>query len=153
MSEPIIRLTNKPIDLNCLLANAADPRTGAVVVFLGITRQLTGDKRTERLRYETYRQMALDKIRQLWDQAAERWSVRGGGVIHRTGEVLPGEASVAIVVATSHRQQAFEAARWLIDQLKQVVPIWKREIWSDGTGQWIHPGLDEPTGSHEENAS
>ncbi len=152
MSEPVIELTNEPIDLNRLLASTGSAQTGAIAVFLGVTRQVTGTRRTERLQYEAYPEMALKKLRQLWHRAADRWQLLGGAIVHRLGEVPAGQVSVAIVVATAHRAEAFEAVRWLIDQIKQVVPIWKQEIWADGTSQWVHPGLENSTDRHEEPA-
>lgn len=153
MPEPIIRLTNEPIDLGLLLAATADAQTGAVAVFLGVTRQVTGTRRTERLEYEAYCEMAVKKLHELWHQAKQRWDLLGGAVVHRLGEVPAGQVSVAIVVATAHREAAFQAARWLIDQIKHVVPIWKKEVWANGASRWVHPGLADSCGPDEEPAS
>ncbi len=73
-----------------------------------------------------------------------RWQLVECAIVHRVGHLETGEASVAVAVSTAHRQAAFEAGQWLIDTLKQVVPIWKQENWSDGTTQWVHPGLEVP---------
>jgi molybdopterin synthase catalytic subunit len=86
--------------------------------------------------------MALEKLRQLEEQARERWPLVNCQITHRLGRVDVGEASVAIVVSSPHRHDAFVAGEWLIDTLKQVVPIWKEEHWSDGTTEWVHPGAE-----------
>ena len=72
-------------------------------------------------------------------EARRRWPIVECAMVHRLGHLLPGQASVGIAVSAAHRQEAFEAGRWLIDTLKQVVPIWKKENWADGTTEWVHP--------------
>ena len=114
---------------------------GAVCTFLGTVRDLTGDRQTVALEYEAYGEMALKKLAELESEARSRWPIIDLAVVHRTGKLDPGEVSVVVAVSTPHRHQAFEACRWLIDTLKEVVPIWKRERWSDGQEEWIHPGL------------
>ena len=76
------------------------------------------------------------------DEARKRWPILELALVHRVGSLDLGEVSVVVVVSCPHRNQAFEACRWLIDTLKEVVPIWKKERWADGTEEWIHPGLD-----------
>ena len=92
--------------------------------------------------------MALKKLAELESEARRRWPIIELALVHRIGDLGPGEVSVVVAVSTPHRHQAFEACRWLIDTLKEVVPIWKREAWADGKEEWIHPGL-EPSGSAE----
>ena len=75
-------------------------------------------------------------------EARRRWPLVGCAIVHRVGRVAVGEASVAIAVSSPHREDAFAAGKWLIDTLKQVVPIWKKENWADGSSQWVHPGLE-----------
>jgi molybdopterin synthase catalytic subunit len=118
------------------------PRAGAVVLFVGTTRELTGERRTESLDYECYGDMAEKKLAELKTEAETRWPLIQCAIVHRVGRVGLGEASVAIAVSSPHREAAFEAGKWLIDTLKQVVPIWKKENWSDGTQGWVHPGLE-----------
>jgi molybdopterin synthase catalytic subunit len=86
--------------------------------------------------------MAKTKLVELEADAIERWELTQICIVHRVGQVALSEASVAIAVSAPHREAAFEAGKWLIDTLKTVVPIWKQEHWSDGTSQWVHPGLD-----------
>jgi molybdopterin synthase catalytic subunit len=111
---------------------------GAVCVFDGIVRDNTRGRKTQYLDYEAYREMALEKMRALGEEAVERFGVRDVALVHRLGRLYVGETSVLIVVASGHRGAAFDACRWLIDTLKTTVPIWKKEqfedgaIWADG---------------------
>jgi molybdopterin synthase catalytic subunit len=135
----MIQLTTKPIDAARLLDEATSPQAGAVVLFLGTTRELTNGRRTVTLDYEAYGPMAERKLVELEAEARRRWPMVECFIVHRVGCVPLGEASVAIVVSTAHRADAFAAGQWLIDTLKQDVPIWKREQWADGTTEWVHP--------------
>lgn len=135
-------LTHSPIDVAALLAQTGSPRAGAVVLFLGTTREFTGDKQTIRLAYECYPEMAQRTLNDLETEARARWPLEACAIVHRLGKVPAGEASVAIAVAAAHRGDAFAAGQWLIDTLKQIVPIWKEEHWADGSREWVHPGLN-----------
>jgi len=139
----MIRITSDPIDSAAVLAHVASNRAGAVVLFLGTTREFTGDRRTESLDYECYGDMAEKKMAELEAQARVRWPITGCAIVHRVGRLELGEASVAIAVSSPHRGDAFEAGKWLIDTLKELVPIWKKENWADGTSQWVHPGIED----------
>jgi molybdopterin synthase catalytic subunit len=136
----MIQLTNEPIDTRAILADAAHPHAGAVVLFLGTTRQITKGRETASLDYECYPEMATKKLNELEIQARERWPLLNCIVVHRLGHLAIGEASIAIAVSSPHRRDAFEAGQWLIDTIKEVVPIWKQENWQDGTSEWVHPG-------------
>ncbi len=138
----MICLTFDPIDTAPLLDRARDPAAGAVVLFLGTTREFTAGRQTVALDYEAYREMAELKLAELEAEARRRWPLVECCIVHRLGRVPLAEASVAIVVSTPHRRDAFAAGEWLIDTLKQDVPIWKREEWSDGTTEWVHPGVE-----------
>jgi molybdopterin synthase catalytic subunit len=137
----MVELTHAKIEPEALLREVDSRRAGAVVLFLGVARQFTGDQRTQSLDYECYPAMAERKLNELEAQARRRWSITGCAMAHRLGRVELGEASVAIAVSAPHRQEAFAAGQWLIDMIKEVVPIWKKENWADGTSQWVHPGL------------
>jgi molybdopterin synthase catalytic subunit len=144
----MIQLTNYPIDTAALLNAVRHPEAGAVVLFLGTTRELTGARQTTALDYEAYHEMAERRLADLETEARRRWPVIECSIAHRLGRVPPTEASVAIAVSTPHRSDAFAAGQWLIDSLKRDVPIWKRERWADGTTEWVHPGVDSvPTQS------
>lgn len=144
----MIEIVSQPIDTDAVLAAAASPNAGAIVLFLGTTRRFTQERETASLDYECFPEMAEQKLRELEAEARSRWSLLGCAIVHRVGHVAIGEASVAVAVSTAHRQAAFEAGQWLIDTLKQVVPIWKKEHWADGQTQWVHPGLETPTQRH-----
>ncbi|MGD9633550.1 MAG: molybdenum cofactor biosynthesis protein MoaE [Pirellulales bacterium] len=135
----MIELTREPIDSAALLARATTPQAGAVLLFLGTTRELTGGRRTVALDYEAYDEMAGRKLAELEAEARRRWPLIECSIVHRLGRVPLAEASVAIVVSTPHRADAFAAGQWLIDTLKQDVPIWKQEHWADGKSEWVHP--------------
>jgi molybdopterin synthase catalytic subunit len=137
----MIRLTHDPIDIPGLLDVVGSSQAGAVVLFLGTTREFTHGRQTVSLDYECYHEMAEKQMVELETDARRRWPIIECGIIHRLGHIGLGEASVAIAVSTPHRRDAFEAGQWLIDTLKQVVPIWKKENWADGTSEWVHPGV------------
>jgi len=137
----MIALTDQPIDAAAVLEQVSLPLAGAVVLFLGTTREMTGERRTRHLDYECYPEMAEKKMAELEAEARRRWNLIECALVHRLGRLEIGEASVAIAVSSPHRQAAFEAGQWLIDTLKEVVPIWKQETWADGATEWVHPGL------------
>jgi len=128
----IVALTRERIDAEKLVAGAKRGEDGAVVVFDGIVRNNSRGRATLHLDYEAYEEMAQKQMRQLAAEARERFNVRQVTMVHRLGRLEIGETSVLIVVASAHRAQAFEACRWLIDTLKQTVPIWKKETFADG---------------------
>jgi molybdopterin synthase catalytic subunit len=138
----MICITDQPIDTQALLQRAASPAAGAIVLFLGTTRELTDGRQTVALDYEAYRAMAEQKLAELEAEARSRWPLVECLIVHRLGHVSAGEASVAIVVSAPHRREAFDAGEWLIDTLKRDVPIWKCEQWADGTTEWVHPGME-----------
>jgi molybdopterin synthase catalytic subunit len=139
----MIQLTHEPIDTTAVADHVRHPNAGAVVLVLGTTRELTGERKTVALDYEAYSQMAEKLLSELEAEARRRWPVIECMIVHRLGRVPPTEASVAISVSTPHRRDAFEAGQWLIDSLKRDVPIWKREQWADGTTEWVHPVMKE----------
>lgn len=145
----MIELTRDVIDTQAVLDRAGSPAAGAVVLFLGTTRAVTAGKETESLDYDSYGLMAERKLAELESEARDRWPILKCEIVHRLGHLEIGEASVAIAVSTPHRVAAFEAGQWLIDTIKEVVPIWKKENWSDGTTEWVHPELDLPVEDRE----
>jgi molybdopterin synthase catalytic subunit len=130
--EIIAELTRQPIDAEKIVSSAKRGEDGAVVVFDGIVRNHSRGRRTLHLDYEAYGEMAVKQMRDLGFRARERFGIRQVTMIHRLGRLGIGETSVLIVVASAHRSAAFEACRWLIDTLKQTVPIWKKETFVDG---------------------
>lgn len=136
----MIEIIETPIDHAALVERVRDNRAGAVCLFLGTVREITGDRRTASLEYEAYPEMARAKLAELEAEARRRWPVIEAAIVHRVGHLDLGEVSVAVAVSCPHRRQAFEACQWLIDTLKEVVPIWKKETWADGGEEWVHPG-------------
>lgn len=119
--------------MGALVASAQRPDCGAISTFVGTTRvDESGDASVEYLEYEAYRPMADRKLEEIGGEIEDRWDVRHVSIVHRLGKVAPGEPSVAIVVASPRRGPAFEASRYAIERIKEIVPIWKREVWSDG---------------------
>jgi len=138
------------IDLAALERATASPAAGAIVTFAGTTRQTNAGRQVTRLEYEAYEPMALSEMRKLAREACQWWPIVRIAIAHRIGVVEIGETSVAIAVAAAHRAEAFEACRFAIDRLKEVVPIWKKEHFEGGE-IWIgcqtsHP--PEPGHSH-----
>ena len=137
----MVEITEAPIEFAAVAERVRSDLAGAVCVFLGTVREMTGERRTASLEYEAYPVMAARKMEELESEARRRWPIIEIVIVHRVGHLDLGEISVAVAVSTAHRGHAFEACRWLIDTLKEVVPIWKKELWADGTEEWVHPGL------------
>lgn len=133
-----VRMVRQAIDTVAILAPLKRPEDGAAVVFEGVVRNNTRGRRTLYLDYEAYEDMALKKLESLAADAVEHKQVSEVAIVHRLGRLEIGETSVLIVVTSPHRAAAFEVCRWLIDTLKQTVPIWKKEyfqngaVWADG---------------------
>ncbi len=131
-----ITIGRTPVEVAALERAVADPRAGAIVTFAGTTRADNAGRRVIRLEYEAYEPMALSEMRRLARQAGERWQIVRIAIAHRIGLVNIGETSVAIAVSSAHRAEAFEACRFAIDRLKEIVPIWKKEYFEGGE-VWI----------------
>lgn len=127
-----IELVLEPIDSQRLIASVKAGEDGAVAIFDGIVRNNTKGRKTLYLDYSAYEEMALDQMRKLAEEAVIRFNVRDVTMVHRLGRLEVGETSILIAVASAHRGAAFDACRWLIDTLKQQVPIWKKEVFVDG---------------------
>src|SRR6266550_4922747 len=136
----MICLTREPIDYYALTEQVRQPGCGAVVTFLGTVRDLTGDRVTVALDYEAYPGMAEKKMAEIEADTRSRWPVGEIALSHRLGRLEVGDVSVAVAVSCPHRSEAFEAYRHAIDRLKELVPIWKKENWADGSTEWVHPG-------------
>ena len=129
----VFAIVEEPIDVGALVGAAQRPDCGAVNLFVGTTRVDESDGNSvEYLEYEAYRPMADKKLEEIGAEIRGRWPVGHVAIVHRLGRVDPGESSVAIVVASPRRGPAFEACRYAIERIKEIVPIWKREVWSDG---------------------
>src|SRR5215204_5456098 len=126
-------IVGEPIDVGALIQDAQRRDCGAIATFVGTTRiDESEGASVEYLEYEAYRPMADRKLEEIGAEIQECWTVGHVSIVHRLGRVDPGEVSVAIVIAAPRRGPAFEASRYAIERIKEVVPIWKREVWSDG---------------------
>ena len=134
----MFRLTHDAIDYHALTDAVRAPNCGAVVLFLGTVRDLTGEQVTVFLDYDAYAPMAEKKLAEIEAEVRRRWPVGDVAMAHRLGRLGVGEVSVAVAVSCPHRDQAFDAGRFAIDTLKEIVPIWKKENAPDGTGEWVH---------------
>jgi len=135
--EPIERyiVTNDVISSDAVLAKVIVPENGASIAFVGTTREWTHGQRTVKLEYEAYAPMAVATMQQIGNEIAERWHGALCAISHRIGVVGLAETSVVIAVSSPHRDSCYEASRYAIERLKQIVPIWKKEIWEDGS-EW-----------------
>jgi molybdopterin synthase catalytic subunit len=129
---PLVRLVRERIVPHDIVPVLERPEDGAIVIFDGIVRNHSRNRRTLYLEYEAYETMALGKLQELAAEAVRRFPIRNVALVHRLGHLEIGESSVLIAVFSAHRAAAFEACRWLIDTLKQTVPIWKKEFFTDG---------------------
>jgi molybdopterin synthase catalytic subunit len=132
----MIKITEKPIDIQKVIDTASSLGAGAVNVFIGTVRNNAHGKNVLWLEYEAYESMAVSEIRKIIDEASHRWPLLGWAVSHRIGTLKPGEVSVVVAVSAPHRQQSFEACQFVIDTLKAKAPIFKKEIFEDG-GEWV----------------
>ncbi len=129
----MFRIVEKPIEVGAIVTGAFRPDCGAVATFVGTTRiDESSGASVKYLEYEAYRPMADRKLEEIGAELEERWTVGHVSIVHRIGRVYPGEPSVVMVVASPRRGAAFEASRYAIERIKEIVPIWKREVWSDG---------------------
>ncbi len=122
-------------EVQALLAGRSD--AGGVVTFTGFVRGSVGSKKLEMLTLEHYPGMTEAELERIEDEASERFSLLGSTIVHRVGDLAPGDPIVLVVTASAHRQAAFEAAEFLMDYLKSRAPFWKKETFSDGTETWV----------------
>lgn len=131
-----VAVVGDDIDVGALLEEVGHPEAGAVALFLGTVRNHSPQREgVTHLEYEVYRTRVCEKITEIVSEAAQRWSVIAMAVEHRMGRVEVGEVAVAVAVSSAHRAEAFAAARYLIDELKERAPIWKKEHW-EGGAEW-----------------
>src|SRR5689334_8881403 len=130
--EPFISITREPLDRDALVATISHPSIGGIVVFEGVVRDNARGKQVCYLEYDVYEEMAVAQIRAIIAEAQQRWGIEHVAVAHRFGRLEIGETSVIIVVGSAHRREAFEASHYIIDTLKRTVPIWKKEVATDG---------------------
>jgi molybdopterin synthase catalytic subunit len=138
VSDPLlVRITSDPLALEEALAFIADPGAGGSCVFVGTVRDRSAAGEVTGLSYEAWDELALARLREIAGTMFERWSPRRVAILHRTGNLAVGEASVVVAVSSAHRAEAFEACRFGIERLKEDVPIWKKEGLVDGEAHWV----------------
>jgi molybdopterin synthase catalytic subunit len=139
----VFRVTDQPLSVEAIARLVEHRGAGAVVVFVGTVRDSSEGRRVRYLEYDAYPEMAEATLRQIGDEIRQRWGLDRVAIVHRTGHLDIGEASVVIAVAAPHRVEAFQACRYAIDRLKAIVPIWKKEVWEDGESRWVGSELNE----------
>jgi molybdopterin synthase catalytic subunit len=130
--QDFYELTREPLDVGAVARRVVPETCGATVTLDGYVRRFTGERQTLYLEYEGYEPMAIREMKKLIGQAHEQFEIASIGIVHRLGQLEIGETSVVISVAAPHRRHAFEACEWLIKELKRTVPIWKKEVYTDG---------------------
>lgn len=135
----MFKITDEVITAEDVIQAVEADDAGAIVPFLGTVRNNTGGRKVSYLEYEAYAPMAEKKMAEIAQEIREKWGLDHVAMIHRVGRLEIGEVSVAVAVASPHRKEAFEACKYAMDRLKQIVPIWKREVWEDGEQEWVKP--------------
>ena len=133
------RLTTERIDATTIADEASDPSFGAILVFLGVVRDVNDGRSVTGIEYSAYEAMAAAQLAEIAREGADRFSPANVVIVHRLGELGLQEASVGIAIAHAHRDAAYQLSRWCIEELKRRVPIWKREHYADGTREWVDP--------------
>ena len=135
----MFKITSDGIELGDVIRAVEAGDAGAIVHFLGVVRNNTEGREVSYLEYEAYPPMAEKKMAEIAQEIHEKWGLDRVAMIHRVGRLEIGEVSVAVAVASPHRKEAFEACHYAMNRLKQIVPIWKREVWTDGEEEWVKP--------------
>ena len=138
-------VTAEPLEPGPLVAAVRKDESGAVVLFYGVARNNNEGRPVRALEYDAHVPLAEKKLREVADEVRSKHAITDIGILHRTGRLEIGETSLLVAVSAAHRQEAFEACHYAVDRIKQTVPIWKKEIWDDGSGEWVpgHP-VDVP---------
>ncbi|WP_026671895.1 molybdenum cofactor biosynthesis protein MoaE [Alkalihalobacterium bogoriense] len=145
-------ITDEPIIIDDVVQKVADRNAGAINTFIGTVRELTKGKKTLYLQYEAYVPMAEKKLAQIGEEIQQKWPEAKTAITHRIGRLDISEIAVVIAVSTPHRADSFEASRYAIERIKEIVPIWKKEHWEDGE-MWIGDQKEQvayPSGKPEE---
>jgi molybdopterin synthase catalytic subunit len=136
MGQGLFEVVCDAISVDEVVSRLADPAVGAMVTFVGVVRGSTDGRETLYLEYEAYPEMAVKTLAQVGTEVRQRWpEVRQVAIVHRLGRLEVGETAIVIALSAAHRRQTFDALHYAIDRIKEIVPIWKREVWADGT-EW-----------------
>lgn len=135
--EGWFQVTAEVLEPQRLVDAVRKDESGAVVLFYGVARNHNEGRRVRALEYDAHPSLAEKKLRQVAEEVRARWPVTGIGILHRTGRITVGETSLLVAVSAAHRREAFEACHFTVDRIKEIVPIWKKEIFDDGEGAWV----------------
>lgn len=147
------QISKEAIDMNEMMNKVTSPNAGAVTLFVGTVREMTKSKKTLYLIYEAYEAMAVKKLAQIGEEIQTKWPDSKVAITHRVGKLEITDVAVVIAVSTPHRNDAYEANRYAIERIKEIVPIWKKEHWEDGQ-EWVGNQLETvsyPSGKPEES--
>ncbi len=145
----LIRITRDPLDPEPFVQHVRRDESGAVALFLGVARNNNLGRRVLRLEYDAYPEMAERKLRQVAEEMASRWPITDIAIAHRIGRLEIGETSLVVAVSSPHRKEAFDACQQTVDRIKEVVPIWKKEVWEGGE-TWIEGEKQKKASSQPE---
>lgn len=135
-SKKLFEITSEEVSADEVIARLADSGVGAVIAFVGVVRGVTAGRKVRYLQYEAYPEMAEEALEEIADEIRVRWkTIEKVAIVHRVGRLEIGETSVVIALSAGHREEIFDAARYAIDRLKEIAPIWKKEVWTDGA-EW-----------------
>jgi molybdopterin synthase catalytic subunit len=138
--DACVRLVRETIDVDALMQQAGAAGCGAIATFSGLVRpETSGEKSLTALDYESYEEMAHSQLAEIRGRAIAKFGLIEAIVVHRLGTVPLGETSIAVIVSSAHRAEAFEACRYIVDAVKADAPIWKKDVWSDGSRNWVDP--------------
>jgi molybdopterin synthase catalytic subunit len=141
-------ITHDPLDPAPLVEAVRRDESGAVALFYGVVRNENMGRNVQYLEYDAYPEMAIKKMKEVADEVRAKFPVTGIGVLHRIGRLEIGETSLLVAVSSGHRGEAFEACHYAVDRIKQIVPVWKKEVWDDGEA-WIEGHVPEVPGAGE----
>lgn len=143
-------VVTEPIDTAAVLADVGDAGDGAVLLFVGTVRNHAGGRPVDGITYDAYEAMAREVLRAIAGEAAEILGTERVAVVHRIGALKVGEVSVAIAVSSPHRAEAYEASRYVIEEIKKRLPVWKKEHYSNGEEEWVGGTVPAPAGSGDD---
>lgn len=132
----LTKVTSEPLVTEEAIAAVGNPAAGAIGIFLGVVRDNNLGRRVNHLVYDAYPSMAEKVMAEIGAEAREKFSLEDFAILHRTGRLEIGEASLLVAVSTGHRAESFEAGHWIVNEVKKRVPVWKKEVWEDGE-EWI----------------
>ncbi|WP_347550767.1 molybdenum cofactor biosynthesis protein MoaE [Pseudalkalibacillus hwajinpoensis] len=135
-------ITSDEINVNAVIDSVIHPEAGAINSFIGTVREFTGEKQTVSLQYEAYPSMAEKQLRRIGEEINEKWPGVRTSIVHRVGKLQISDIAVVIAVASPHRAESYDASRYAIERIKQIVPIWKKEYWVNGE-EWVGDQLEK----------